>query len=226
MAAGTTGATGRAAARVIPPAAVSPDDARRTARDILSGHEYRPESSPQPLRGALEWLGDRLDDLLAPVGRFFERIFGWLFDLVPGPAGTFLGAAILLGVATLIVWLIARRIVTTAPDHRHPHGAAEDSEDPADLERAARDAAAAGDHRLAIRLRYRAGLLRLGARGAIALRTGATNAVYARALHSERFDGLTGTFEAVTYGDREAAPEDDATAVREWPLVVEEAAPR
>lgn len=211
---------------MIPPAAVSPDDARRTARDILSGHEYRPERSPQPLRGALRWLGDRLDDLLAPIGRFFERTFGWLFDLVPGPAGTFLGVAILVTVASLVVWLIARRVVATAPERHRADGSREDSEDPRDLERAARDAAAAGDHRLAIRLRYRAGLLRLGARGAIALRPGATNAVYARTLDSDRFDGLTGTFEAVTYGTSIAGPEDDETAVREWPLVVDEAVRR
>lgn len=208
---------------MIPPTAVSPDDARRTARDILSGNEYQPESSPQPLRGALRWLGERLDDVLAPIGRFFERIFGWLFDLVPGPMGTLIGVAILLGLASLVVWLIARRVVATAPQRHIARGGAEDADDPDELERAARDAAAAGDHRLAIRLRYRAGLLRLGARGAIALRTGATNAVYARALHSERFDGLTGTFEAVTYGNVDAGPDDDATAVREWPIVVEEA---
>lgn len=211
---------------MIPPAAVGPDDARRTARDILSGHEYRPERSPQPLRGALRWIGDRLDDLLAPIGRFFERVFGWLFDLVPGPAGTILGVVIVVALASLVLWLVARRVVSTPPGPRHGHATAGDGEDPHALERAARDAAAAGDHRLAIRLRYRAGLLRLGARGAIALRTGATNAVYARALRSDRFDGLTGTFEAVTYGDRDASPEDDATAVREWPIVVEEARSR
>jgi hypothetical protein len=212
---------------VIPAVAVDPDAARERARSILSGHDYRPERSPQPFTGALRWLGDRAHEVIDPVGRFFERLFRPLFHLLPGTAGTILGWLLLLAGVTVLIWLLVRHRLRATQAGRAARGADRNTtEDPVELERAAVAAAAAGDHRLAIRLRYRAGLLRLGARGAIALRPGTTNAAYARTLRSPRFDGLTDTFESVTYGDEDAGPEDDDTAATEWPRVVEDSVPR
>jgi hypothetical protein len=213
---------------VIHAVAVDPDAARERARSILSGHDYRPERSPQPFTGALRWLGDRAHEILDPVGRFFQRLFRPLFHLIPGTAGAVLGWLVLLGAATLLMWVLVRHRLRTGTAGRTSGGAddAAGAENPTDLERAAAAAGAAGDHGLAIRLRYRAGLLRLGARGAIALQPGATNAVYARTLRSPRFDGLTDTFESVAYGDRVAGPAEDATAVTEWPRVVEDSVRR
>ena len=81
-----------------------------------------------------------------------------------------------------------------------------DDEDPDALERAADEAERDGDLARALRLRFRAGLLRLGDRGAIHYRPSVTTGEVRRTLGSATFDDLAGTFEAVTYGGRTAAP--------------------
>jgi hypothetical protein len=71
-----------------------------------------------------------------------------------------------------------------------------------------------------VRLRFRAGLLRLGDRGAIRYRPSVTTGEVRRVLGSETFDELARTFEAVAYGGRPASNPDVDTARREWPRVV------
>src|SRR5436190_1208887 len=99
-------------------------------------------------------------------------------------------------------------------------------EDPAELERAADAAEHAGRLDDAVRLRFRAGLLRLGDRGAIRYRPSVTTNEVRRVLGSETFDELAGTFEAVAYGGRSAEPPDVDAARRAWPHVVDEAGRR
>jgi hypothetical protein len=77
-----------------------------------------------------------------------------------------------------------------------------------------------------VRLRFRAGLLRLGDRGAIRYRRSVTTGEVRRTLRSERFDDLAGTFEAVTYGGRAAEHRDVDAARRDWPRVLEESGQR
>jgi hypothetical protein len=195
--------------------AVDPDAARRQAQHILSDRRYRSASTPRPLRGPLHWIGERLNDLLRPIGNFFARLPGevWI--------------SIALGLVALVIWLAVksyrRRIATTAT--RAARRATPDApEDPDELERAADEAERDGDLERAVRLRFRAGLLRLGNRGAIHYRPSVTTGEVRRTLSSERFDGLAGTFEAVTYGGRETEQPDVAAARREWPQVLEETA--
>ncbi len=73
-----------------------------------------------------------------------------------------------------------------------------------------------------MRLRFRAGLLRLGDKGAIRYRPSVTTGEVRRTLSSTTFDDLAGTFEAVTYGGRTAAQPDVDDARRAWPRVLEE----
>ncbi|MGZ6996735.1 MAG: DUF4129 domain-containing protein [Acidimicrobiia bacterium] len=209
------------------PFAVDPDAARRAAREILSGHEYRPDTTPRPLDGVLRWIGDRLDEIFGPIGRFFEAVFDPLFHLLPGWLGTVLGVVLTVGIASFVIWLVLRSRLRSAATVR-PRAAANagPAEDPDDLERAAAAADRDGDYHRAIRLRYRAGLLRLARSGAIALRPGTTNATVARALHSRRFDALTDTFENVAYGDRPATVDDATAAAAEWPAVLTESGAR
>jgi hypothetical protein len=96
-------------------------------------------------------------------------------------------------------------------------------EDPDVLEREADAAERAGDLERALRLRFRAGLLRLGQRGAIQYRSSVTTGEVRRTLRSEQFDDLARTFERVTYGGQEALPPDVETARRDWPRVLETA---
>ena len=64
--------------------------------------------------------------------------------------------------------------------------------------------------RTALRLRFRAGLLRLDRRGAIYFRPSISTREVQRALRSKEFDGLAATFDDVVHGGRAPAPEDIA----------------
>jgi hypothetical protein len=94
---------------------------------------------------------------------------------------------------------------------------------PAELERQATAADQAGDHDLAIRLRFAAGLLRLDAAHAIALHPSLTSGEVGRRLRSNTYNALAATHDAVAYGGRHAGPDDAETARRDWPAVVTEA---
>ena len=128
-------------------------------------------------------------------------------------------------VAALAAWFatrIRRRAAIRATSGASPRVAAAVDEDAAALERAADEAERAGDLERAVRLRFRAGLLRLGDRGAIRYRPSVTTGEVRRALASARFDDLAGTFEAVTYGGQVADPPAVESSRREWPRVLEE----
>jgi hypothetical protein len=196
---------------------VDPDSARRAAQQILSDRRYRSGPSPRPLRGPLQWLGDRLESLFRPIGRLLGGLPWQIWLLAP---------VIVIG---LIVWAIARGRggrTWRATSSRPVRSAAEESEDPDALERAADEAERDGDLARAVRLRFRAGLLRLGDRGAITYRPSVTTGEVRRTLGSARFDELAGTFEAVTYGGRPADRPDVDSARREWPRVLEESSQR
>ena len=97
-------------------------------------------------------------------------------------------------------------------------------EDPAELERLADEAERRGDLEIALRLRFRAGLLRLGRARAVAAASVALRTREARrALRNPRFDRLARDFDEVVYGGRAPRPEDVAAARSEWPRVLAEA---
>jgi hypothetical protein len=199
-------------------AAVDPDAARDAARHILSGRQYRSAPTPRPLRHQLTWLGDRAHGVTDWIGRVLSH--------VPPLVLLALG---LLAVALLIAFVIYKtRARRGSPDARRRSRAiaADETEDPAELERAADEAEQAGRLDQALRLRFRAGLLRLGDRGAIRYRPSVTTNEVRRVLGSETFDELARTFDAVAYGGRDAEPPDLDTARREWPRVVAGAGPR
>jgi hypothetical protein len=127
--------------------------------------------------------------------------------------------AVVVAIAFTLVKVRDRR---GRPDaRRRANGvAAEESEDPDELERLADAAERAGLLDRALRLRFRAGLLRLGDRGAIRYRPSLTTNEVRRALGSESFDELARAFEAVAYGGRDASLPDLETARRAWPQVV------
>jgi uncharacterized protein DUF4129 len=199
-------------------ATVDPDTARREAQHILSDGRFKSSSTPRPLRGPLQWLGDRLQTVFGPIGRFVAR--------VPALVWWIAAAALLAFVVWMIVRVRQRRIASAPKDAKRRAPARDAREDPDELEREAADAERAGDLERAVRLRFRAGLLRLGDRGAIRYRPSVTTGEVRRTLRSARFDDLAGTFEEITYGGRPADPPDIAAARREWPNVLEESGRR
>src|SRR5207245_5848854 len=95
--------------------------------------------------------------------------------------------------------------------------------DPGRLERNADAAERQGDLDLALRLRFRAGLLRLDRKGAIRFRPSITSGQVARQLRLRDFDDLAIRFDAVAYGGRHASATDVGSARAKWPRVVEQA---
>ncbi len=212
---GARGAALRARLRVLgePPAAARPQgDPRAQARDILSQSRFTGTRVPGPFRGLIDWLGDRVRSLL-------DRLDIWL----PGGRKVlWLSLAALVG---LIAVVVARRTLTRRV--RAATVAAAAAAPPRDsareLERRADAAEAGGDLALALRLRFRAGLLRLDAGGAIEFRPSISTYEVRRTLRSSDFDALASDFDDVVYGGRPAAADDLEASRRRWPAVVSEA---
>ena len=166
-------------------------------------------STPRPLRGPLKWLGDRLDE---PVrsrratarARFRHR------------SGTSLLAASIALVAWVIARAVRRRGVQAAGRATAARGSDGRAEDADALEREADEAERDGDLARAVRLRFRAGLLRLGDRGAIHYRPSVTTGEVRR---TPRLATVRRTRGHVRSGRRTAAappiaPDVDAVAAR------------
>ena len=82
--------------------AIDPDAARGAARDILRDRRFHRDPAPRPLRGPLQWLGDRLQT----VGEWIARV------LRPVPGFVCLGLAI-----ALVAAVVARIIVVSRRRH-------------------------------------------------------------------------------------------------------------
>jgi hypothetical protein len=201
----------------MPLLSVDPDQARRDAARILRDRRYRHDPAPRPLRKPLEWLGDRL--------RGIGNAIADVFRAVPGPTWLAAAAAIVLVAVAVVWWLVRTHRSSGTRDAAGSASkrAATAHDDPAALEREADDAERAGDLERALRLRFRAGLLRLDARGAIRYRPSLTTGEVRRLLGSATFDDLAARFEQVAYGREPAEPGDVAAARSNWPRVVEDA---
>jgi hypothetical protein len=105
-------------------AAVDPDEARRAARDILGGRQYRSSPTPRPFRRPLEWIGDRVQGVFDWIGR--------ALDHVPSTVALAIAVAVVALVLGLLVrFVLARR---SRPHGRHAAaGWANEVEDPAEL---------------------------------------------------------------------------------------------
>jgi hypothetical protein len=195
------------------PAAPGRPDASARARHILSERRFTGSAVPRPFHGVLAWLGDKLS--------FLPRFVHRLGRLVPGGAAavwTFLGA-IVVGLAAAVALRIARRregkILASERRTRRP-----ELDDPGALERAAAQAEERGEFELALRLRFRAGLIRLGRADRLPLRDSLTSGQAADLLHLADFDALAHDFDEVVYGRRPPGRDDVVRAREEWARVL------
>jgi hypothetical protein len=185
-------------------------DSQADAREVVSESRFHETEVPGPFTGVIRWLRDRLLDLG--------------IVLPGGPPVVWIVLAALLVAA---VWFVARRLLTSrvqASVAQERALAVARDEDPRALDRRADAAESAGDLELALRLRFRAGLLRLDQRGAIEFRPSISTIEVRRTLHSEDFDALAATFDDVVYGGRPPASDDLAAARERWPNVIKAAA--
>ena len=192
---------------------------RAEAREILEDRRFDRSSVPRPLQGLLRRMGGWLRPVTEPIGRLWDDVTG--NALATGLVG---GLVVALA-AFVAARLIARRTSAGLRRERAERRRA-DGDDPDALERAAADAERAGDLEWAVRLRFRAGLLRLHRAGAIVDRPALTTGELTRSLALPHLRDLTTTFEQVAYGRRPATPDDVDAARQDWPRVLEEAARR
>jgi hypothetical protein len=196
----------------------SPAAAREQAHQILQERRFHGTDLPRPLQKPLEWLGDRL-----------QPVLDWISDrgagLPGGPVALWmvLAAGVLLAAGTVTGTSIRRRALAI---ERRRAAALPEAEDPAALERAAERAERDGDYERAVRLRFRAGLLRLDRRRVLAYRPSLTTGEVARAIHAPAFADVGARFDEIAYGGRPAQADDAAAAERGWKDVLAQAAAR
>lgn len=192
-----------------------PESARRAAKTILSKLPYYTPKSKSRLDGFLEPIGRPIGKLFSKVGRAIGKFFE---AIVPGsgPWETTLIVVIIAVVAGLVArWVIRRRTTTWTAN------ATERSLAASELDRLADEAAARGDHALAVILRFRAGIVRLDA-GLRPSASRATNATIAATIPSS-FPPLAGSFDAIRYGDASASEATASAAKSGWSDVLNEA---
>ena len=171
------------------PAAAGPRVDARTAREqatrILSERRFHRHHVPKPFRGPLERIRDALGPLLDPTR--------------PRTVPIVLGVAVaLLGIfiAAHVVRVRTNAALRLAREPAPPRA------DPGRLEREAEAAERRGDLERAIRLRFRAGLLRLDRAKAIAFSPATTTSEVSRTLRSGDFEAVASSFDEVVYGRR------------------------
>ena len=186
-----------------------PAGARAEARDILAERRFREHGVPDPFRDLVDWVAGRLEDLFDALGDLAGAL----------PGGRPVVWALLLAVAGLAAGTLASRTIARRRRWAAPGTAAATAlarEDPDALERRAREAAARGEHELALRLGFRAGVVRLHRRGAIDAEATRSTGEVDRAIGSPGFDRAAARFDEVVYGRRPAAAEDVRAARAAW----------
>jgi hypothetical protein len=196
----------------------SPAADRQRAAEVLDDRRFKGAKLPQPLKKPLQWLGDRI-----------EPIATWINDRgtsVPGgPIALWMILAALVVIATgsITGTTIRRRALAI---ERARAAALPEADDPHALERTADRAQQDGDFERAVRLRFRAGLLRLDRRHVLTYRPSLTTGEVARAIKAPAFAAVGARFDEIAYGGRTAEREDAEAAKQGWKDVLAQAEPR
>lgn len=189
--------------------------ARDLAAEIVAERRFQEPEVPQPFERPLDWLAERVE----AVGDWLGARFDALDGVLPGGAWLVwvLLALTVAGLAVAAARIYVGRAVTAA---QRTAAVAAAAADPAALERDADAAERAGDFERAVRLRFRAGVVRL--ERARVLEPGGlrTTAEIAGALRSADFDALGTDFDAIAYGGRPAGSGDAAAARERWDAVL------
>lgn len=207
---------GRARSPVEPSTAAA---ARQDARRILEGRRYGPSPVPRPFRGVLRRLGQWLRPVTGPLGRLWSA-------LADNTALALVAGLAVLAASSVVTARLVRRRTVAGLRRGRVRDAADRRDDPDELDRLADGAEAAGELAWAVRLRFRAGLLRLHLAGAIVDRPALTTGELTRHLPLPHLPALTAAFEEVAYGGRPATADDVEAARSNWPRVLEEAGRR
>lgn len=190
---------------------IDPERVRQEIERILSAAKYR--AAPSNPIG--EWWT-----------RFWNRAIEWLdrfLSSVPGGPRVFFGLLALLVIAAAgwVALRLGKRRNRQVESFNLGRLSALRGLDPDDLEASATSAAARGNFRESVRLRFVAGLLRLDAKRAIEFTPGITSAEVAARLRQPAYDNLADQFDAIVYGDEPAGVDDDQAALAGWQELLE-----
>jgi hypothetical protein len=187
--------------------------ARSQARAILAEGRFHPAPVPHPLHGLLHAVGRALESPLHGVNELVSKL------AVHTPGGATVVWAVLAAAVLALSGLLAVRGARRALSDPATGAAGAGAAPPiraTDLEREAVAAEARGRHADAVRLRFRAGLLRLAESELVADAPSMLNSEVSRALRSARFDALARRFDEIVYGGRAAMQEDVQASRLEW----------
>jgi len=150
-----------------------PQHIRRTATEVVQGTDYHLESSEISGIWLYRWIEQIFRWLVAPFQRLFESIHA----VSPVIAWLFIGLLILVLLVLVfhILYSIRNAVRMRADGRPFDHRETKNPTNPKILEQRSIEAAGAGDYILAIRLLFRAGVLRIEQAQKHALRRGVTN---------------------------------------------------
>jgi hypothetical protein len=204
--------------------AVKAQTVRDDARRILSDRIFQPPTQ-DPNNLLLGKVAAFFGKLWAPLGNALQRIVNWFAQRLKG-IGIGSGAAdmlltlvlVLLGTTLVagVLWALMRsRRAPSAPVELQEDAPVPEDTAPEQLMRHARELAASGEFRGAVRAAYAASLLQLDRARLVRYDANRTNWEYLRMLkrggHADAESLLrpvTGRFDYVWYGERTAGPED------------------
>lgn len=197
------------------PDTLTADEARRTAAEILRERRFRTEKAPQPLRGVLTWLGDRVRPLGRPFGWFVRQ----LNKILPGGGSVvwIIVVLVMLLIAAALVLRFARARTTRAKLAETAHGG---SRTAAELDREADEAEQSGRFSEAVRLRFRGGLRRLAEERVVRVPEQRPNGELVRQLDDASFSTLSTRFDEIAYASSPGGIADALEARNQWPNVI------
>jgi hypothetical protein len=189
----------------LPASSVDRDEVDRVVASVLEAPKYERRTE-----GLVDRLLRRLSAWLTSA---VVRVAGWLGGNL---VASVVAALVLAGVVTAVTLGLGRRRVRESDRRAVVERLLSLGPDPSELERQARHASELGDHGLAVRVRFVAGLLRLDEVGRIRFRPGLPTHRIREALADPEFDTLVQTFEEVAYGGRPATAADDDASRAGW----------
>ena len=192
---------------------VPPANARSDARSILHQRRFKRHDAPAPFRGVLSFLAEHV---VRPIGRLFD---GWRWGRL------FLAIVVVL-LAASAAWRVVDRRARAALRGPREEAGGPSRLDPRRLEREADEAERRGELERAIRLRFRAGLIRLDRARAIELREPVTTGQVGRRLRSPDYDLVASSFDQIVYGGRKPGAQDVELSRAGWRSVLASAGVR
>jgi hypothetical protein len=206
-------------ARLIVELANAPQDGapatdRARAHEVLDDRRFKGSELPRPLEKPIRWLSHRVEPIITRINEIGHDVPGGVTAV-----WTLLAVLVLSVASTVASMSISRRALAI---ERSRAAAVPEADDPHALERAAAAAERDGEWERAVRLRFRAGLLRLDRRKILVYRPSLTTGEVARTIKVPAFAEVGTRFDEIAYGGRAAEREDAEASERGWKDVLAE----